>query len=161
MSLGNGVSFDVSSLVADRRRQCRVPTGLLTLASVDSLGEVLQDQRQSKEAEELYRQALAGRRKMLGEDDPDTLASVNDLGRVLHDCDGTWELEQQASDGGNDAPKALQWLLSQGHCGLLLYQATNHPRSLTESLRDKILENAAINFHHVTGAGLVPSQAQV
>jgi len=41
---------------------------------------------------------------MLGEDDPDTLASVNDLGRVLHDCDGTWELEQQASDGDNDTP---------------------------------------------------------
>ncbi|KAJ9656276.1 hypothetical protein H2198_005051 [Neophaeococcomyces mojaviensis] len=78
MPLGTGVSFDVSSLVADWGGQFRVPTGLLPLASVNSLGEVLQDQRQYKEAEELYRQALAGRKKMLVEDDPDTLASVND-----------------------------------------------------------------------------------
>jgi hypothetical protein len=38
---------------------------------------------ENAEAEAMYRQALAGREKILGNEQPDTLASVDNLGSVL------------------------------------------------------------------------------
>ena len=54
-----------------------------TLASVNNLGSLLQDQGKLAEAEPFFRRALEGRERTLGRDHPDTLASVNNLGSLL------------------------------------------------------------------------------
>ncbi|KAL4853235.1 Kinesin light chain [Chlorella vulgaris] len=54
-----------------------------TLRSMINLANVLKAQGKHVEAEELYRGALAGRRRVLGEDHPDTLMSMNNLANVL------------------------------------------------------------------------------
>ncbi|KAJ9660117.1 hypothetical protein H2201_007024 [Coniosporium apollinis] len=55
-----------------------------TLASVNNLAGVLQDQGKYEEAEEMNRRVLEGREKVLGKEHPDTLTSVYCLAYLLH-----------------------------------------------------------------------------
>jgi len=53
------------------------------LTSVNNLGLVLLDQRQHKVAEELFLQALAGRKRVIGDDHLDTLSSILDVATII------------------------------------------------------------------------------
>jgi TolA-binding protein len=50
---------------------------------MNNLGDVLYDQGKYKEAEEVFRQVLELRKKVLGPEDPTTLGSMNNLKLVL------------------------------------------------------------------------------
>ena len=54
-----------------------------TLTSKNNLAEVLSSQGNYEEAEQIHRQALALRERVLGKEDPDTLTSKNNLAEVL------------------------------------------------------------------------------
>jgi eukaryotic-like serine/threonine-protein kinase len=54
-----------------------------TLASMNSMGELLLAEGKLTEAETIIRETLEKRRRVLGEEHRDTLASINDVGRVL------------------------------------------------------------------------------
>lgn len=51
---------------------------------MNNLATVLQDQGHLDAARDLYEQVLAARRRLLGEDHPDTLTSANNLAAILH-----------------------------------------------------------------------------
>jgi tetratricopeptide (TPR) repeat protein len=53
--------------------------------SLSNLGNVLYDQRKFAEAEAMYREALAMRKKLLGSENPQVADSLNNLGNVLYD----------------------------------------------------------------------------
>ncbi|MFO0859474.1 MAG: tetratricopeptide repeat protein [Phycisphaerales bacterium] len=54
-----------------------------TLASIHSMGVLLQSHGKLSEAEPYAREALEKRRRVLGEEHPDTLASINSMGFLL------------------------------------------------------------------------------
>ena len=67
---------------------------LSTLASMNNLAEILRSQDNYKEAEQIYRQALALREKVLGKEHPSTLTSINNLASVLRSQGNYKEAEQ-------------------------------------------------------------------
>ena len=50
---------------------------------INNLANLLMEQGGEKEAEHLYREALGGRRRVLGNEHPSTLVSINNLGSLL------------------------------------------------------------------------------
>jgi tetratricopeptide (TPR) repeat protein len=56
-----------------------------TSALINNLANLLSDQGKLGEAEPLYREALAGRRRSLGDEHPSTLTSINNLAILLSD----------------------------------------------------------------------------
>src|SRR5206468_2644730 len=65
-----------------------------TLASMNSLAEVLRQQGKYKEAEQMQRQTLNLRKKMLGEEHPSTLDSISNLAIMLRQQGKYKEAEQ-------------------------------------------------------------------
>ena len=55
-----------------------------TIASVNNMGLLLQDQGKFAEAEPLLREALEASRRALGNDHPDTIISVNNMAMLLN-----------------------------------------------------------------------------
>jgi tetratricopeptide (TPR) repeat protein len=93
------------------------------------------------EAELLYRQALEGRKRILGSDHPDTLQSVNNLGKALEKLDRLEEAEAQYREALDGRLK----LLGQGHPHTL--QSTEDLTSLIErEARDDRLEKAEMSL---------------
>jgi hypothetical protein len=56
-----------------------------TSALINNLANLLSDQGKLSDAEPLYREALAGYRRTLGDEHPDTLGSINNLANLLMD----------------------------------------------------------------------------
>ncbi|MCQ8775176.1 tetratricopeptide repeat protein, partial [Streptomyces telluris] len=56
-----------------------------TLASINNLAALLQDQGELKKARALHERVLTTYRRTLGEDHPKTLTSLNNLAAVLQD----------------------------------------------------------------------------
>lgn len=54
-----------------------------TLASINSMGVLLQDQGKLSEAEPYFRDALEKSRRVLGQEHPSTLSAINNLGTLL------------------------------------------------------------------------------
>ena len=79
-----------------------------------------------QEALPLYEQALKGRRTMLGEDHPNTIASVSNLSRVLRRLG---RLEESESYGA-EAVRIGRTALSEGHWMMGVF-LTNHGRALS------------------------------
>ena len=86
----------VNQLVIGAMREWMVAAGYAALLKLpkeeravsalqNALAILLKDQGKLSEAEPLYREALAGRRKALGDDHPDTLGSVNNFACLLQD----------------------------------------------------------------------------
>ena len=65
-----------------------------TLASMNNLANVLQEQGQWQEAEQIHREVLEVRRIVLGQEHPDTLASMHNLAIVLQE-QGQWQEAEQ------------------------------------------------------------------
>eukprot|EP00913_Durusdinium_trenchii_P035081 g32817.t1 len=72
------------------------------LTSLNNLAVLLKAEGQLPEAEELYRQALSGRRRALGDLHPDTLTSINNLATLL------------ASTGRSDEAETLYFEALEG-----------------------------------------------
>ncbi|KAJ5153807.1 uncharacterized protein N7500_009246, partial [Penicillium coprophilum] len=49
-----------------------------------------------------------------------------------------WDLEPQISNGRDDIPEAIQWLLAHGNYALLLYYARHQPHVLTDAVKGEI-----------------------
>ena len=64
-----------------------------TLQSMYNLALALTKQGEHDAAEDLFLMTLERRRQTLGEEHPDTLASMHDLGSVYHDQDRYAEAE--------------------------------------------------------------------
>ena len=54
-----------------------------TLASIDQMGVLLQDQGKATEAEVLNREAFESRQRVLGDDHPDTISALGNMGTAL------------------------------------------------------------------------------
>ena len=65
------------------RLQAERTDGQSTVSTLDRLAQELQDQGKYDEAEPLYHEALEVQRATLGNRHPDTLASINNLGKLL------------------------------------------------------------------------------
>src|SRR6266508_590527 len=82
---------------------------------LNEAGVYLRSRGQYQLARELHEQALVGRRRVLGDDHPDTLSTMNNLAvtqRALSDLQGARELHEQALVGcrrvlGDDHPDTL------------------------------------------------------
>ena len=61
----------------------KLAKAVFALASINNMALLLQDQGKLGEAEPLYREALDGRRRTLGDSHPDTLTSINNLESLL------------------------------------------------------------------------------
>jgi serine/threonine protein kinase/Tfp pilus assembly protein PilF len=93
-----------------------------TLASINTMGVLLQAQGKSSEAEPYFREALEGYRRGLGDDHPDTLASINNMGALLRAQGKLTEAEpyyREALEGnrrvlGDDHPDTLASINNMG-----------------------------------------------
>lgn len=96
---------------------------LVTLECIDKLGRMLQEQRRASEAEQLFREAVAGRRSNLGQRHPHTLTSINNLAVFLF-----------TQERSNEA----EVLLHQCLAGFRTELGDTHPNTLTS------IENLAL-----------------
>ena len=71
------------SSVLGARRQILGSDHEMTLTSIHTLGDVLQQMGRYEEAEPYYREALDGSRRVLGSDDQNTLATISNMGQLL------------------------------------------------------------------------------
>lgn len=105
-------TFEAGAKVLDEMPAANRATSDLIL----SLAEYTRKHSQYELSEELYQEAVAGRREQLGGDDPQTLAAIGGLGYLLEYQGKTAEAEPfliEALDGrrrtlGNDMPETLQ-----------------------------------------------------
>ena len=88
----------------------------MTLTLVNNLGLSLKSNREYREAEAMYRRALAGRERILGPNHPDTLVTVYNLG-ALHFAKADYDLAKPLllralrgleSTFGTDHPSTIQ-----------------------------------------------------
>ena len=82
-----------------------------TLASMNNLANVLQEQGQWQESEEMHREALEAKRRVLGQEHPDTLASMTNLANVLRE-QGKWK---EADEMHREALEAKRRVLGLEH----------------------------------------------
>ncbi|MCH8903617.1 MAG: tetratricopeptide repeat protein, partial [Bacteroidetes bacterium] len=130
-----------------------------TLISINHMGVLLDVQGKLDEAEPYYREALEGRRRVLGDDHPSTLTSINNMGNLLNAL-GKYEdaasVHRRALDlrerhlGSHHPEVALSLtnlgnvLLSQGR----LHEALQfHQRAL--SIHDMAVQRAVLAQHNI------------
>jgi non-specific serine/threonine protein kinase/serine/threonine-protein kinase len=106
----------------ERRRRVLGDDHPETLASINNIGELLEEQSRLDEAEPYLREALEGRRRVLGVDHPETLNSMNNLGVLLSEQGKPDEAEPyflEALEGlrrvqGDDHPDTLSSIHNVG-----------------------------------------------
>ncbi|CAK9093427.1 Kinesin light chain (KLC) [Durusdinium trenchii] len=108
----------------ERLRDTRSPE---ILTSLNNLAVLLKAEGQLPEAEELYRQALSGRRRALGDLHPDTLTSINNLATLLASTGRSDEAETLYFEALEGCRKTLgeddlDTLYSADNLGLLLFR---------------------------------------
>ncbi len=87
-----GIAPPLPSGQTDKKAECREDPD--TLCSMDNLGLALHDQGKEEEAEQIHRQILELREKLLGRENPFTLTSMNNLALALYDQGKDKEAEQ-------------------------------------------------------------------
>lgn len=126
--------LDINNKVKERLRQWTFEAGVKVLnempvanrATSDlilSLAEYTRKHTQYGLSEQLYQQAVAGRREQLGDEDPETLAAIGGLGYLLEYQGKNAEAEPflvEALEGrrralGNDKPHTLQSMNDLGN----------------------------------------------
>ncbi len=123
-----------------------------TLASLNKLGLLRQDQGKWAEAEACFREALEKRRRVLGDYDRDTIASINNLGLLLQIQGKLAEAEPHCREAldkyrrvlGNADPNTLNSIQNMGF--LLLAkgkraEAESYYREALERSRDALGED--------------------
>ena len=124
-----------------QRRHGDTPTqgGLTVLAN---LGVLYAAQGDAARAEPIYRQVLVGRRRLLGNEDPDTLLSLVQIGafmRGLHRYAEarTYLTEAERGFARARAPDVDNALYAQGNLALLL-EAEGNPEAAIRTMRDTV-----------------------
>ncbi len=137
-----------------------------TLASINGMGTLLEDQGKLDQAMPFYRETLDTRRRILGDDHPYTLQSINNIGLLLQRQGKLDEAEpyyREALEGqrrvlGDDHPDTLA---SVNNMGLLLHrqgkldEAEPYAREALEGFLRVLGDEAPTTLGSITNLGML------
>ena len=118
--MSNGEKIEKLRVLLERMVGALGEENIVTLGTLNSLGDGLQSNGESEEARKVYERCLAGKEKVLGEYHRQTLATVRDLGEVydeLEDYEKALEYFERALKGsektlGKTHPDTLNSVIS-------------------------------------------------